>query len=73
MGELDDRQSMISRKYGVLSVRHGPGSEAALPESRLCVSAHSETVNTWSGRNALRIALDTDCSVISIIHLSNPR
>ena len=33
-GEDGERQSMISRRYGVRSVRHGPGSAAALPESR---------------------------------------
>jgi len=48
--EAGDRQSMISRKYGVRPVRHGPGSEDALPESRRCRSAHSETVSSGSGR-----------------------
>ena len=32
IGELGERQSIGSRKYGVRLVRHGPGSAAALPE-----------------------------------------
>ena len=33
-GELVDRQSMISRKYGTRSVRQGPGSAFAVGRTR---------------------------------------
>jgi hypothetical protein len=42
---------MISRKYGVLSVRHGPGEdEDSVPKMRF-LSAHSDTVSSRNGRN----------------------
>ena len=40
MGEDGERQSMISRRYGVRSVRHGPGSADALCDNFRYLSAH---------------------------------
>ena len=50
-GDDGDRQSMISRKYGVLPVRHRPGSDDARCDSIRCRSAHPETVSSGSGFN----------------------
>ena len=43
-GWLGDRQSIISFKYGVLSVFHLPGSLLDTLDKNLCLSAHSVTV-----------------------------
>lgn len=43
---------MMARKYGVRSVRHGPGSEAETPDSTRCRSAHSLTARRRSGTTA---------------------
>ena len=40
---------MISRRYGVRSVRHGPGSAEARCDNVRYLSAHSETVSSGSG------------------------
>ena len=45
-----DRQSMISFRYGVRSVRQGPGSAEARVDSVRYWSAHSEMVSSGSGR-----------------------
>ena len=50
MGDDGERQSMISRRYGVRSVRHGPGSAEARCESVRYLSAHCEIVSNGSGR-----------------------
>jgi hypothetical protein len=50
IGEEGERQSMISRRYGVRSVRQGPGSAEARCESVRYLSDHSETVSSGSGR-----------------------
>ena len=49
---------MISRRYGVRSVRHGPASLAALADRMRCLSDHSLTVSDGSGaRPAANLAL----------------
>jgi hypothetical protein len=48
--DVVDRQSMISRRYGVRSVRQGPGSALDFFGRRRCASAHSETCSCVSGR-----------------------
>ena len=57
-GLLGLRQSIGSRRYGVRSVRHGPGSLLPLRDSIRCASAHSLTVIGFGGlspsRNASR-------------------
>jgi hypothetical protein len=45
---------MISRRYGVRSVRHGPGSARRSLAGRNAQSAHSETVSEGSGAMASR-------------------
>src|ERR671918_1704452 len=45
-GEDGDRQSMISRRYGVRWVRQRPGSEEARCDRTLYWSAHCETVSS---------------------------
>jgi hypothetical protein len=50
IGEDGERQSMISRRRGVRSVRHEPGSALARCESVLYLSAHCEIVKNGSGR-----------------------
>ena len=44
-----DSSSIISRRYGVRSVRHRPGSALDLPDRYRCWSAHSLTVISCSG------------------------
>jgi hypothetical protein len=56
-GDDGERQSMISRRYGVRSVRQGPGSAEARCESARYLSAHCEMVSSGSGR-APRISLE---------------
>ena len=48
-GDDGDRQSMISRRYGVREVRHSPGSPEATDESMRWRSAQADTVNKGSG------------------------
>ncbi len=50
MREDGDRQSIISRRYGVRSVRQGPGSAEARWDKVRYVSAHREMVSSGSGR-----------------------
>ena len=47
---------MISRRYGVRSVRHGPGSALDFFGSRRCASAHCDTVSSVSGRRPSALA-----------------
>jgi hypothetical protein len=47
---------MISRRYGVRSVRQRPGSDEARCESTRYRSAHSETVSSGSGFSPSRHA-----------------
>lgn len=49
-GDDGERQSMMSRRYGVRSVRHGPGSALARCDSFRYLSAHWEIVSNGSGR-----------------------
>lgn len=46
--------SMISRRYGVRSVRHLPGSALASGERTRYLSAHSETVRRGGGFRSVR-------------------
>ena len=45
---------MGSRKYGVLSVFHLPGSADVIGCRILCLSAHSDTVRSSGGVHAIR-------------------
>jgi hypothetical protein len=52
---------MISRIYGVRSVRHGPGSPEAVWDRKRCASAHSETDKRGSGRSASAACVKHSC------------
>jgi hypothetical protein len=56
IGEDGDRQSMISRRYGVREVRHCPGSADDTGGRIRSLSAHSETVRRGSGFSPSRNA-----------------
>src|SRR6056297_716168 len=53
---------MISRMYGVRTVRYCPGSAEARDDSLRCRSAHSDTVRSGSGRRPASHARRTSCA-----------